>query len=295
MGFGRFLPWWGTMAAKIVLARLPVGYSTWRRLGLFKHGAMLSPSYAHSVFLRHFSRAAFARKSGGYVALELGPGDSCASAIIAFAHGARTTWLVDSGPYAEPSTAPYLRMADELSTVGLEVPSLAGVRTLDDVLERCDGRYLTGGLESLRTIPDASVDFIWSQAVLEHVPKRMFTDTLRETWRILKPDGVCSHRIDLRDHLGGKLNNLRFPDRIWESRLFASSGFYTNRFSLSDLCRLFGSVGFEIDVLRYETWEHPPISRRAMARQFQSRTDEDNCIQGFDVLLRKTSKSPKHQ
>lgn len=295
MGLGRFLPWWGIMAAKIVLARLPVGYSTWRRLGLFRHGAMLSPDYAHSVFLRHFSRADFARKSGGYVALELGPGDSCASAIVAFAHGARTTWLVDTGPYAEQSVAAYERIAAELSRAGLEPPPLAGVRSLDDVLARCGGGYLVHGLESLRTIPGESVDFIWSQAVLEHVPRHVFTDTLHETWRILRPDGVCSHRVDLRDHLGGKLNNLRFPDRIWESRLFATSGFYTNRLSLSDICRLCESVGFQVEVLGYETWEHPPIPRRALARQFRSRAAEDMRIQGFDVLLRKTSESPKHR
>lgn len=292
MGLGRFLPWWGIMAAKIVLARLPVGYSTWRRLGLFRHGAMLSPDYAHSVFLRHFSRADFARQSGGYVALELGPGDSCASAIVAFAHGARTTWLVDTGPYAEQSVAAYERIAAELSRAGLEPPSLAGARALDDVLARCGGRYLVHGLESLRTIPDESVDFIWSQAVLEHVPRHVFTDTLRETWRILRPDGVCSHRIDLRDHLGGRLNNLRFSTRLWETSLMASSGFYTNRIGLAEMCGLFRQAGFEVQIVASDHWDELPTPRDAMAGEFRAREDGDLTIQGFDVLLRKAAHPP---
>ena len=42
-------------------------------------------------------------------------------------------------------------------------------------------------------------------------------------------DGICVHRVDLNDHLGGRLNNLRFTDAIWESVLFRESGFYANR------------------------------------------------------------------
>lgn len=50
-----------------------------------------------------------------------------------------------------------------------------------------------------------------------------------ELGRVLKPDGICVHRVDLNDHLGGCLNNLRFTDAIWESVLFRESGFYANR------------------------------------------------------------------
>ena len=41
----------------------------WRRLGVFRHGAMLDPSYALQVFREHFARCAGA--GDGFVALEL--------------------------------------------------------------------------------------------------------------------------------------------------------------------------------------------------------------------------------
>jgi hypothetical protein len=47
--------------------------------------------------------------------------------------------------------------------------------------------------------------------------------------RALKPGGICVHRVDLKDHLGGGLSTLRFTDAIWESVLLRMSGFCTNR------------------------------------------------------------------
>ena len=41
---------------------------------------------------------------------------------------------------------------------------------------------------------------------------------------MIRPGGLCSHVVDLKDHLGGALNNLRFSQRVWESRTMAGSG-----------------------------------------------------------------------
>ena len=48
------------MAAKSMLARLPVGYRAWKRPGLFLHGARGWPDYAYGVFERHFDGVDFA-------------------------------------------------------------------------------------------------------------------------------------------------------------------------------------------------------------------------------------------
>ena len=135
-------------------------------------------------------------------------------------------------------------------------------------------QYHTGGLESLRAIPDNSVDFIWSQAVLEHVRKADFLDTLREMQRVLGTHGVCSHRIDLTDHLGGSLNNLRFSYRIWESTLFSSSGFYTNRIRYSEMLRLFGEAGFDVQVCGIDRWPSLPIARKNLAPPYKQRHED---------------------
>ena len=55
---------------------------------------------------------------------------------------------------------------------------------------------------------------IWSQAVLEHLKKSEFLEIMIELRRIIKDDGICSHKIDLKDHLYTSLNKIRFSEKI---------------------------------------------------------------------------------
>src|SRR4029077_2818898 len=118
--------------------------------------------------------------------------------------------LVDTGKYAVTDVAPYQDVARLLRSHGLAPPDLADVQDLPEILRRCNAIYLTNGLASLRAVPSESVDFAWSHAVLEHIRYREFAAGVRELRRLLVPQGCISHQVDLRDHLGGGLNNLRF-------------------------------------------------------------------------------------
>jgi hypothetical protein len=89
------VPWQLKIAAKIVLVRVPVPYHLWEKIGLFKQGGMDRPDYALKAFRLLFDAVSFARKSESFVALELGPGDSLCSALIARTFGASRTFLVD--------------------------------------------------------------------------------------------------------------------------------------------------------------------------------------------------------
>ena len=57
---------------------------------------------------------------------------------------------------------------------------------------------MTEGLDSLRKIPSASVDFVWSNAVLPYVWGNDFLPFLRELRRIQRLDGIGSHRIPIK-------------------------------------------------------------------------------------------------
>ena len=85
------VPWQLKIAAKVVLSRVPLSHRLLNKVGVFNLGGMLRPDYAVGVFRRHFDKAEFARKNGAFVALELGPGDSLASVVIARAFGAFVT------------------------------------------------------------------------------------------------------------------------------------------------------------------------------------------------------------
>jgi hypothetical protein len=117
------------------------------------------------------------------------------------------------------------------------------------------------------------------------VRRNEFLPFLQELRRIQRPDGVGSHCIPIKDIIGGKLNDLRFSQRIWESSFMANSRFYTNRLRYLELLRLFRQAGFEPEVVREIRWKTLPTPRRNMANQFALLSDEDLQVSEFDVLL----------
>ncbi|MBK8163352.1 MAG: class I SAM-dependent methyltransferase [Gammaproteobacteria bacterium] len=279
------IPWWAKLCAKMALSRLPFGYSVWQKLGLFRHGNMDAGEYAIRIFQSHMEKSCFQQRLAGKTILELGPGDSLATAIIAAGYGARSI-LIDSGRFIRKDINSYVELVGALAKRNLPHIDISCCRDVDEILELCNSRYMTEGLDSLRMIEKESVDLIFSQAVLEHIRRYDFLETMRECRRILREGGVCSHQVDLRDHLGGSLNNLRFSERVWESAFFSKSGFYTNRIQYSEMIGLFAQAGFKVEVTDICRWDTPPTRRSRLSTEFIRIPDEELCISMFDVLLR---------
>ena len=293
----KALPWWLKLTAKLFLARLPLGYRFWKKLGVFEHGLMNQPRACFETFRTHLALAGFEpigadapglRPDTDFVVLELGPGDSLYTALIARAHGASRCYLLDDGDFASRDLGGYQAMAQFLSSQECSLPSIEGARSVDEIMARCGATYLTGGTASLREIPSGSVDFIFSNAVLEHVRKRQMPEVVNEMRRCLKPHGRCAHRVDLQDHLGGALNNLRFSERLWESEFMARSGFYTNRIRYREFLELFKRAGFDVEVKRVLRWDRLPTPRNKLNEAFRSLPDDELLVYGFDVVLRPT-------
>jgi SAM-dependent methyltransferase len=276
------IPWWLKLGGKLTLARLPVSYDIWRRIGLFEHGFMLDPGYALEVFGLHFERARpFLPAS--FTVLELGPGDSLATALTARYHGASRTWLLDAGAFASREIAAYgplgRRLADRLAVPAFD--------SLEHLLDWSHATYLTEGLASFSRIPDASVDLVFSQAVLEHVRRHEFDETLRQIARVLAPSGVTSHRIDLQDHLDHSLHSLRFSRARWESPLFVSSGFYTNRLRVGQILERFRAAGLEVLSVGRLEWPAVPLRKERLDAEFAAMPDDELRVYGVDVLARR--------
>lgn len=137
------IPWFVKIPAKIVLSRLPVSGKAWQKLNLFRAGVMDSDATARPVFNQHFSATGLPSLKGKTV-LELGPGNGLLTGKFAHELGAVKTWLIDSEPIAEIQYFP--------NTV-----------------------YLSEGLKSLRSVANRSVDFLFSNAVLEHIRLKEFS------------------------------------------------------------------------------------------------------------------------
>jgi SAM-dependent methyltransferase len=281
------IPWFVKIPAKIVLSRLPVRYDAWRALNLFRAGGMDDPHTAFTVYEMHCNAAGFADRTG-YTALELGPGDSVLTALFARAAGAKGSILVDQSELATGRRELFDAAAAMLAGKGIAAPDLSGADTMEGVLARLNCCYMTGGLESLRALPDGAVDFVFSNAVIEHVRKALFLETARELYRIMTFDGVASHWIDYRDHLDMKLNNLRFSEPIWESDFMVNSGFYTNRIPAAEVCALFEEAGFSVEVRDNALWPGGlPTPQRAMSEPFASMAGDRLMVMSNWLLLRK--------
>lgn len=283
----RIIPWPAKIIAKIIFSRLPVGYRIWQSIGLFRHGKMDSALYALNVFKSHINKAKLQKNDiSGKVILEIGPGDSIATIIIAYSLGARAI-LVDAGRFVSEDISSYQQLCKLLQNEGLTTPDLSNITNVDEIIDLCNGEYKVNGIEAWHEIADESIDFVFSQAVLEHVRLHQFLDIQRHCYRVMADDAIASHRVDLKDHLGGKLNNLRFSEKRWESNLFTSSGFYTNRIRMTTMIDIFEQAGFNSKIIDSQNWSSLPTPKSKMNPSFADFSVQELSIKEFDVLLTK--------
>lgn len=113
------------------------------------------------------------------------------------------------------------------------------------------------------SLPSRIIDFHVSRSVLEHIPPTVMAGILKESKRLLRPDGLLVHSINLTDHFShsdnsiSSVNFLKFSERVWG--LIAGNRFmYQNRLRIDDFLGLFSAAGLK--VLLHET----EIDRKAL-------------------------------
>lgn len=97
-----------------------------------------------------------------------------------------------------------------------------------------------------------------------------------------------SHAVDLRDHLGGGSNNLRFSPERWESDAWREAGFYTNRMSQTEIVGAFEQAGFRTVHLETRRWPAPPLPRDKLHPVFRGRRDDELDVAEFDLVMVKS-------
>lgn len=280
------IPWFVKIPAKIVLSRLPIGARHWQDMNIFRAGPMDQPQYAYDTFKKHFDATGMGDLQGCTV-LELGPGNSLLTALFARSFGATRALLVDSERLATEDLSIFAQAEQILSELRRPVSEAGSGLSLNAVLDRLNATYLTDGLASLQSIPDGEVDFLFSNAVLEHIRLSEFAALVKETRRVLKPDGAASHVIDYRDHLQNGLNHLRFSERLWESKFMAGSGFYTNRITWPEMKSIFETVGFHVEPHSLQPWPAGlPTLQKRMALPFRNKPSHELMTMLAHIVLR---------
>lgn len=246
------------------LSGVPGGNSLnyWAQWALGKHTQ-------DNIALRIPGVAAFARDVDAYTPiagsdiLEIGTGWGAINALFLSLIGAKSVIATDYRPHVHLNTvldtleamrrhAPLLASMRNGSAAGIvsEIDVLASCEDVGELFSRARITYLAPFDACATSLNDASVDLIYSYAVLAHFPSEDLRRFAVESKRILKPGGAVAHKIGLQDPYnrlngGRNLNFLKFSDRAWEL-LFQSSIQYNNRLRASEHVAIYQDLDMEI-------------------------------------------------
>ncbi len=261
---------------KIIFSRLNIPYSLWKKFNIFKHGQMESFEYSKKIFELHFKEMLKVKKIDNPVIMEIGPGDSLFSMVYSRKYSEEKFYFLDVNDFASKDLNLYFKLQKKLEKENYFFKKKKRkLESFEALLKNYNTKYLISGIESLKTIEDLSIDYIFSHSVMEHIRKNELNTLIEEMYRILKPNGVISHNINYKDHLGESLNNLRFSEKIWESNLFAKSGFYTNRVPAVEMHEYFKKGGFNLVQEDFGRWDKLPISRNYLSKEFRKFSNEE--------------------
>lgn len=137
------------------------------------------------------------------------------------------------------------------SELGLETRGMGGpVKSATELADRF-GIVLHAPMDARKVaLPDDSVDFISSTSTMEHLYVEQIPDILREWHRLLRPEGLVSCHIDLKDHYysGDRrisyYNFLRYDPSEW--RKYNPPMHHQNRLRAPDFQSLFADQGFAL-------------------------------------------------
>lgn len=280
-------------------------------------GGSNSARYCYSVWFRHLSTLdRYGFKIHGAQIGELGPGDSLGLGLATLLSGAARYVGLDivsypgradlEGIFDEmlhmfsqrarvPDDAEFPRVRPQMDSY--EFPSqLIDWTNFHAKAEEIRQQFRNGlnnspllGYRvpwmSLPNIAEASLDLIFSQAVLEHV------DCLEETYRAmfawLKPGGYASHVIDFNAHGRSPFWNGHWAYSDWQWRLVRGKReFLLNREPMSTHLSLAKKIGFEVLLLKKNQRSHG-LEPTALASRFRRMDAEDAETSGVFIILRK--------
>lgn len=134
------------------------------------------------------------KRGGGWDAeafLELGRVDVANAREQLAELGLPSTWdrVLDFGCGAGRLSQALAEHADEVVALDVAPPMLEKARSLD----RSGGRvtFVLGEDPDLRAFPDASFDLVFTERVLQHIPREALETYLSEFVRVLRPGGVA--------------------------------------------------------------------------------------------------------
>ncbi len=245
----------------------------------------------------------------GATLLEMGTGWYPTFPFCLYLAGAARVYTVDLNAYMKPEMT--IALADRLNA---HVPLIAKESGRTDAEVDLAQLALVTALREGKSIEDAtkgvvqykapadasktgfsaaSVDVVFSNSVLEHVPGPVIEDCFTEAMRILKPGGIVFHSVNCGDHYAyvdkaiDQLHYLQFSETQWKK--WNNNFLYQNRLRAVDFTDMAKRAGFaiEIDTSRAKPERLAVIDAMAIDAKFGGYTREQLAITSIDFVGRK--------
>lgn len=205
--------------------------------------------------------------------------------------GRLTASLVDTLPEHLPAIAE--ASGRPLADVQAAHAAIAGAATLPARLEAARVVYHAPADASRTGLPDASVDVVFSNSVLEHVPGGVIARIMAETYRVLRPGGVAIHSVNCGDHYAyfdrsiTQVNYLSYTERQWA--WWNNDIQYQNRLRACDFVDLAKAAGFDIVMDKHHAKPHllAQVERMGVAPEFRHYPPEQLACTSIDFVARR--------
>lgn len=245
----------------------------------------------------------------GKVMLEMGTGWYPTFPFCLYLAGAAKIYTLDLNPHLKPEKT--IALADrlaahapliakesgksdaevDLAQIGL-VEALRGGADLDKATKGVV-QYKAPADASKTGLPDASVDIVFSNSVLEHVPAPVIEACFAEAMRVLRPGGIVFHSVNCGDHYAytdksiDQINYLQYSDAQWKR--WDNEFLYQNRMRAPEFTDLAKRAGFaiEVDTSRPRPDRLAMLDKMKIDARFARFTREQLAITSIDFVGRK--------
>lgn len=288
-------------------------------------GGTNNSRYCYSVWLRHLSYAYENKSTEvPQRVIELGPGDSLGIGLAALISGAEQYYGLDivrysntlinlqifdelvtlfkekapiPGPDEFPKVMPLLNdyrfpehiFSDKNLAYLLSEERLTKIR---EAIKLLDTPGMTGNMIELivpwyhqRVIADNSIDYIFSQSVLQHIDELELAFKRMHQW--LKPGCLMSHEIDFGSMRSSDewFGHWEYSDLEWKI-VKGRKLFYINREPHSTYLALLKKYNFEL-IFEKKTLVTPTQFKNRLAKRYKGLSNEDISTKNAFILARK--------
>lgn len=269
-------------------------------------GVRLSESYFEDKLVHALDHLRFAKQAGlpiSFKSLELGTGWYPVVPLSFYLAGAKHVTSIDLNRLMTKDSLcdcieafqkalkenKLEQFKDYFRSERIEQLKLINCRSMDEesLLLILNFEYRVGDARTLKD-QDAEYDMIHSNNVFEHIYPEVLKEILQEFKRVLKPEGIMSHFIDMSDHFAHLdssitiYNFLRYSEAQWVR--IDNSVQPQNRWRLSDYEQLYAQLAFTIIQSETRPGEMEALEKTKLHKDFAHRSKEDLAVSHAHIV-----------